>query len=536
MKRSKFLNVSARLTLTLLLAAIIIPQGTVSHVLAHGSDHVQIDIEDGFEPASVSIQPGTTVEWRNKEHQPHTVTGQSATFNSGVIPKSGKYRYTFNTSGIYTYTDQFSSFAGTIMVLGTSSPPPPAVTPPPVPTPNPNPNPNPVPPPPSVMRIGDNFFTPASFSTTVGTTVTWTNNGQKPHSVTSNIGVFDSGMLNPGQIFSFSFQSPGTYSYHCVFHSGQAGTITVTGTGNSPPPNQVVPTPTPTPTPTPAPVAGGNSIQIGDNLYSPAQRSLVAGATVTWTNVGQRPHTVTSTGLFDSGMLNPGQSFSFTFQSPGTYPYHCIFHDGQAGTITVTGTSNTPPPSGQTVPPAPNQTAVTPPEPMPVPPPASVPVANDIHIGDNVYHPVQLSLVTGATAVWTNSGRFPHTVTSDTGLFDSGMLKPGDNFSFSFQSPGTYAYHCIYHSGQAGTILVGDGNTPTSVLPPPEQPRSTQSITIGNTDNEKTLAGDPSEGVVVNDPGPMTDLTFAPKVFLGITALAFLMGSLALFGMLKKLG
>lgn len=54
------------------------------------------------------------------------------------------------------------------------------------------------------------------------------------------------------------------------------------------------------------------------------------GTTITWTNNDSVPHTATSdTGVWDSGTLNPGQSYSFTFNEPGTFPYFCATH-GQA--------------------------------------------------------------------------------------------------------------------------------------------------------------------------------------------------------------
>jgi hypothetical protein len=62
------------------------------------------------------------------------------------------------------------------------------------------------------------------------------------------------------------------------------------------------------------------------------------GGTVTWSNDGQSAHTVTAnSGSFDSGNLDPGQSFSHTFTQPGTFAYYCQYHRslGQKGTVTV---------------------------------------------------------------------------------------------------------------------------------------------------------------------------------------------------------
>ena len=69
------------------------------------------------------------------------------------------------------------------------------------------------------------------------------------------------------------------------------------------------------------------------------------GTTVCWTNDGQTTHTSTSdTGVWDSSFLAPGESFSFTFNNTGSFPYHCTIHAAQmTGTITVTE----PPPGWQ---------------------------------------------------------------------------------------------------------------------------------------------------------------------------------------------
>jgi len=62
------------------------------------------------------------------------------------------------------------------------------------------------------------------------------------------------------------------------------------------------------------------------------------GDTVTLTNTGNMPHTVTAAdGSFDSGPLNPGDTFSFTFSAPGTYKYACSPHPWMTAAVTVGG-------------------------------------------------------------------------------------------------------------------------------------------------------------------------------------------------------
>src|SRR5438552_1299370 len=72
--------------------------------------------------------------------------------------------------------------------------------------------------------------------------------------------------------------------------------------------------------------------------FSPDNINLVLGEnnTVTWTNDDRSPHTSSSmSGAFNSGNLNPGMSYTFTFTAPGTYPYSCAYHGWMHGTVVV---------------------------------------------------------------------------------------------------------------------------------------------------------------------------------------------------------
>ncbi len=86
----------------------------------------------------------------------------------------------------------------------------------------------------AAVSIVTSSYRPATITVPVGTTVTWTNNDSIQHTVTSGVpnspsGLFDSGTLNTGQTFSFTFTSPGTYSYYCRIHgAAMTGTVTVT--------------------------------------------------------------------------------------------------------------------------------------------------------------------------------------------------------------------------------------------------------------------------------------------------------------------
>ncbi len=74
----------------------------------------------------------------------------------------------------------------------------------------------------------DNFsFGPATLTVPVGTTVTWTNRDDIPHTVVSSDGVFKSKALDTDEKFSFTFSKAGTYSYFCSIHPKMTGKVIV---------------------------------------------------------------------------------------------------------------------------------------------------------------------------------------------------------------------------------------------------------------------------------------------------------------------
>ena len=96
------------------------------------------------------------------------------------------------------------------------------------------------------------------------------------------------------------------------------------------------PTTAPASTPTTAPPSTGNSISIMNFAFSPLTLTVKTGTKVTWTNKDTVTHTVTDDkSAFNSGLLTPGNSFSFTFTQAGTYSYHCNIHHSMMATIVV---------------------------------------------------------------------------------------------------------------------------------------------------------------------------------------------------------
>ncbi len=85
--------------------------------------------------------------------------------------------------------------------------------------------------------------------------------------------------------------------------------------------------------------AAPSEVNIQGFAFGPADLSLEAGATVTWTNLDGADHTVTQTGglVFKSPDLATGDTFAVTFEEPGSYQYICKFHPAMRGTVTVEG-------------------------------------------------------------------------------------------------------------------------------------------------------------------------------------------------------
>lgn len=82
--------------------------------------------------------------------------------------------------------------------------------------------------------------------------------------------------------------------------------------------------------------AAQHAVDITDFAFAPGVITVSVGDTVTWTNGDDAPHTVTSVdGAFDSGRLDPGDSWSMKVTQAGTFEYRCDFHSEMRGTLVV---------------------------------------------------------------------------------------------------------------------------------------------------------------------------------------------------------
>jgi plastocyanin len=78
------------------------------------------------------------------------------------------------------------------------------------------------------------------------------------------------------------------------------------------------------------------AVRIDNFVFGPQTITVPVGATVTWTNSDDIPHTAVSTdGVFKSKVMDTDEKFSYTFTKAGTYPYYCSIHPKMTGKIVV---------------------------------------------------------------------------------------------------------------------------------------------------------------------------------------------------------
>jgi plastocyanin len=75
-------------------------------------------------------------------------------------------------------------------------------------------------------------------------------------------------------------------------------------------------------------------------------------------------------------------------------------------------------------------------------------------LGTGAFVPFELNVQPGTTVTWMNSDRDSHTTTSDVPGWNSWTISPGRQFSFTFQGAGTFPYHCSFHPGMTGRVVV----------------------------------------------------------------------------------
>ena len=132
-----------------------------------------------------------------------------------------------------------------------------------------------------------------------------------------------------------------------------------------------------------------------------------------------------------------------------------------------------------------------------------------VNIMSHAFNPTEVTIPTGGRVVWNNIDAATHTVTSDMGgnlTWGSGDLSPNQSYSFTFNNPGTYNYHCNYHSWMTGRVIVQGVALPTTAP-------STVAVTTSSTTTAPAPGIPSTGGSAPRDSGSsMTFLFFTAAV------------------------
>ena len=79
---------------------------------------------------------------------------------------------------------------------------------------------------------------------------------------------------------------------------------------------------------------------------------------------------------------------------------------------------------------------------------------NAVTIKGFAFNPETITVKKGTTVTWTNEDAAGHTATADDGTFDTGLIAKGESGSVTFDTVGTFSYHCTPHPNMKGTVVV----------------------------------------------------------------------------------
>ena len=179
---------------------------------------------------------------------------------------------------------------------------------------------------------GNPDYSPDRAIVTQGYTVEWINEDVAPHTVTSSVDygeTFDSSLISAGETFTLDTTELeiGEYEYLCIVHPWMTSTLVIEAPKEA---TKII-------------IPEGAAIpEDGKIFYNPEAINISTGTTVEWINEDAAMHTATSggptsgaDGVFDSEILNIGDTYQFTFADVGNYDYYCILHPWMIGTVNV---------------------------------------------------------------------------------------------------------------------------------------------------------------------------------------------------------
>ena len=241
-------------TTTTLTTTTTVPMESIPKQALSNKNYNVYITDHAFVPEELVVEPGSRVVWVNNDGSPryavyHRIKSDSSNagdlpfLDSPVLGMGGIYGYTFMTPGGYGYhCDLYPGMTGSVIVSSGSKATVKSSTPTTIPSAPLN-LPTSKPGKTQTVLLKDGAFSPADISITRGTTVMWINNGpatyrivsgQELHAIGSKEPAEDSSevefysdQMGIGEIFSYTFNLSGTYSYHEEQRSAMTGTVTV---------------------------------------------------------------------------------------------------------------------------------------------------------------------------------------------------------------------------------------------------------------------------------------------------------------------
>lgn len=84
------------------------------------------------------------------------------------------------------------------------------------------------------------------------------------------------------------------------------------------------------------------------------------------------------------------------------------------------------------------------------------PGVNEVFIQGMAFNPKTITVVANTTITWTNKDAIGHTVTSNTSLFDSGLIGANGTYTHTFTTAGTFSYYCVVHPSMTASVTVSN--------------------------------------------------------------------------------
>ncbi len=268
--------------------------------------HVDVD-EFSYEPQDLQVLTYDTVRWSNVGGQPHTVTSQDGTFDSGNLDPGEDFEHTFQEPGTYGYVCEYHQDLGQHGTV-------------------------------TVEERDDAGGTADATTTEDGDGGDDDAGDDEGGGNEDEVGGSDDNSTST----SDDDHDHGTHDHGAAGDGNGTGDSGTDGEGNGTGSNSTAEDEGGDGTASDDAAGSGETVdlrvEVDEYTFTPENAEATVGDTVLWVNIGGVPHTVTSAdGTLDSGHLDAGDEFQHTFTEPGTYGYVCEYHRtlGQHGNLTV---------------------------------------------------------------------------------------------------------------------------------------------------------------------------------------------------------